>query len=107
MIVSPKLKKQKKYEWNEETEAAPPTKRSREFPWKNNETDLFNLINTEDKKELMKILKKLRAIDRNAAYYYKELETIKRNQEKLENSFTKMKDELKAMTSRMNTAENK
>ena len=73
----------------------------------NNETDLFNLINTEDKKELMKILKKLRAIDRNAAYYYKELETIKRNQEKLENSFTKMKDELKAMTSRMNTAENK
>ena len=73
----------------------------------NNETDLFNLINTEDKKELMKILKKLRAIDRNAAYYYKELETLKRNQEKLENSFTKMKDELKAMTSRMNTAENK
>ena len=73
----------------------------------NNETELFNLINTEDKKELMKILKKLRAIDGNAAYYYKELETIKRNQEKLENSFTKMKDELKAMTSRMNTAENK
>ena len=25
----------------------------------------------------MKILKKLRAIDRNAAYYYNELETIK------------------------------
>ena len=55
----------------------------------------------------MKILKKLRAIDRNAYYYYNELETIKRNQEKLENSFTKMKDELKAVTSRMNTAENK
>ena len=55
----------------------------------------------------MKILKKLRAIDRNADYYYNELETIKRNQEKLENSFTKMKDKLKAMTSRMNTAENK
>ena len=73
----------------------------------NNETDLFNLINTEGKKEIMKILKKLRAIDRNADYYYNELETIKRNQEKLENSFTKMKDELKAMTSRMNTAENK
>ena len=73
----------------------------------NNETDLFNLITTEGKKEIMKILKKLRAIDRNADYYYNELETIKRNQEKLENSFTKMKDELKAMTSRMNTAENK
>ena len=73
----------------------------------NNETDLFNLITTEGKKEIMKILKKLRAIDRNADYYYNELETIKRNQEKLEKSFTKMKDELKAMTSRMNTAENK
>ena len=73
----------------------------------NNETDLFNLITTEGKKEIMKILKKLRAIDRNADYYYNELETIKRNQEKLENSFTKMKDELKAVTSRMNTAENK
>lgn len=32
----------------------------------------------------MKILKKLRAIDRNADYYYNELETIKSSQEKPE-----------------------
>ena len=37
----------------------------------------------------MKILKELwKAIDRNADYYKKELETIKRGQEKLENSFS-------------------
>ena len=57
--------------------------------------------------EVMKILKKLRASDRNADYYYNELETIKSSQEKLENAFTKTKDEPKAMTSRMKTAENK
>ena len=33
-----------------------------------------------------------------------ELETIRRSQEKLENSFTKMKAELKALNSRMNNA---
>ena len=32
-------------------------------------------------------------------------EIIKRNQEKIENSFAKMKAELKAMSSRMNNAE--
>ena len=43
----------------------------------------------------MKILKGLRkAINRNAEYYKKELETIKRNQEKLENSFVETKTEL-------------
>ena len=50
----------------------------------NNETDLFSLIDTEFKKEVMKILKELRkAINRKAEYYNKELETIKRNKEKL------------------------
>ena len=44
-------------------------------------------------------------IDRNADYYKKELETIKRNQEKLENSFAEMKTELKTMNSRMKNAE--
>ena len=35
----------------------------------NNETDLFSLIDTKFKKEIMKILKDLRkAIDRNADY---------------------------------------
>ena len=49
----------------------------------NNETDLFSLIDTEFKKEVMQILKELRkAIDRNADYCQKELQTIRRNQEK-------------------------
>ena len=43
----------------------------------------------------MKILKELRkAINRNADYYKKVMETIRRSQEKLENSFVKMKAEL-------------
>ena len=46
----------------------------------NNETDLFTLIDTDFKKEIMKILKELRkAIYRNAEYCRKELETIKLN----------------------------
>ena len=72
----------------------------------NNETDLFSLIDTEFKKELMKILKESRkATDRNEDYCKKELETIRRSQEKLENSFAKMKAELKAMNSKLNNAE--
>ena len=54
----------------------------------------------------MKILKDLRmAIDNNADSCKKEIETIRRIQEKLENSFAKMKAELKAMHSKMNNAE--
>ena len=37
----------------------------------NNETDLFSLIDTEFKKEIIKILKKFRTIDRNADYFNK------------------------------------
>ena len=49
----------------------------------NNETDLFSLIDTEFKKEVMKMLKELRkVIDRNSDYCKKELETVRRNQEK-------------------------
>ena len=45
-------------------------------------------------------------INSNADYYKKkELETIRRSQEKLENSFTKSKAELKSLNSRMNNAE--
>ena len=42
----------------------------------NNDIDLFSLKDTKFKKEVMKILEKLRkAIDRNANYCKKELET--------------------------------
>ena len=52
--------------------------------------------------EVMKILKKLRkAINRNANYWKKELETIRIQ----ENAFAETKTELKAMKSRMNNAE--
>ena len=58
------------------------------------------------KKEIMKILKELRkAINRNAEYCKKKLETTKLSQEKLENSFAETKAELKAKNSRMNIAE--
>ena len=57
----------------------------------------------------MKILKELRkAINRNADYCKKgtrKLETIRRSQEKLENSFAKTKADIKAMNSRINNAE--
>ena len=46
-----------------------------------------------------------KAIDRNADYCKKELGTIKRNQVKLENSFTERKVELKAINSKLNNAE--
>ena len=64
----------------------------------NNETDLLSLTGTDFRKERMKILKELRkATKRNAEYCKKQLEIIKRSQEKLENSFAEMKAELKAM----------
>ena len=54
----------------------------------------------------MKILKEFKkAINRNAEYCKKELETIRRSQEKLENSFAETKAELKVMNSRMNNVE--
>ena len=54
----------------------------------------------------MKILKELRkAINRKADYCKKKLETTRRSQEKLENSFAETKAELKSMNSRMNNAE--
>ena len=50
---------------------------------KKKERDLFNLIDTKFQKEVMKILMELiKAINRNADYYKKELETIRRSQEK-------------------------
>jgi len=75
-----------------------------------NETDLCSLIDTEFKREIMKILKELRVnmkefranINSNADYFRKELENIRRSQEKLENSFAETQDELKVLRSRMN-----
>ena len=49
----------------------------------NNEIDLFSLMDTKFKKEVMKIWKELRKVfNRNADYGKKELETERRSQEK-------------------------
>ena len=54
----------------------------------------------------MEILKELRkAGNRNVDYCKKELATIRKSEEKLENSFAEIKVELKATNSRMNNAE--
>ena len=62
---------------------------------KNYTKTIFKKSSDKLEKEVMKILKELRkAINRNADYYKKVMETIRRSQEKLENSFVKMKAEL-------------
>ena len=79
----------------------------------NNETDLCILIDTEFKREIVKILKELRVnmkelrvdINSNVYYFRKGIENIRRSQEKLENSFSEMQAELKTIKSRMNNAE--
>ena len=72
----------------------------------NNETDVCSLTDFEFKREIVKILKELREnINSNADSLRKELETIKRSQGKLENSFAEVKAKLKALNSRMNNAE--
>ena len=72
----------------------------------NNETDLRSLTDTKFKKEIVKIVKELRAyMNSNADYFRKELENIRMSQEKLVNTFEEMQDELKALKSRMNNAE--
>ena len=70
-------------------------------------------MDTELKNEIVKILKELRAnmkefrvdMNSNADYFRKELENIGRSQEKLENSFSEMQAELKALKSSINNAE--
>ena len=44
-------------------------------------------------------------MNNNANYFRKELKTIRRSQEKLENSFAEMQAKLKALNSRMNNEE--
>ena len=58
------------------------------------------------KREIVKILKELLTVNMNSNtdYVRKELENIRRSQEKLENSFAKTQAELKALKSRMNNA---
>ena len=60
----------------------------------------------EFKREIVKILKELRE-DRNSNSdsHRKELENIRRSQEKLENSFAEIQMELRAVKIRMNNAE--
>ena len=78
----------------------------------NNATDFCNLIYTEFKKQILKILKGLREnlkeiiadMKSNAYCFRKELENMRRNQEKLENSFAERQAELMALK-RMNNAE--
>ena len=78
----------------------------------NNETDLCSLIDTEFKSEVVKILKELglnikklrEDMNSNAYSYRKKLENIRRNIEKLENSFAETQTELKAIKSIMNNA---
>ena len=72
----------------------------------NNEPDLCSQTDMEFKREIVKILKELRE-DRNsnADTLRKELENIRRSQEKLENSFAEIQTELRAVKTRMNNAE--
>ena len=52
----------------------------------NNETDLWSLTDIEFKREIVKILKELKVdMKSNADYFRKELENIRRSQEKSEN----------------------
>ena len=72
----------------------------------NNEIDPCSLTDIEFKREVSKILKKLRKdMNSNADSFRKELENIRRSQEKLENSFAEIQTELKATQARMNNAE--
>ena len=72
----------------------------------NNETDLCSLTDIEFKREVLKILKELREdMNSNADSFRKELENIRRSQEKLENSFAEIQTELRAVKTKMNNAE--
>ena len=64
----------------------------------NNETDLCSLSDFEFKREVSKILKELRQdMNSNADSLKKEIENIRRKQEKLEHSFAEMQTELRAV----------
>ena len=70
-----------------------------------NETDLCSLTDIEFKREVLKILKELgEDINSNADSFRKELENIRRGQEKLENSFAVIQTELRAVKTIRNNA---
>ena len=70
----------------------------------NNEIDFCSLTDIEFKRD--SVLKELRKnMNTNADSFRKELENIRRRQEKLENSFAEIQTELKAIKSRKNNAE--
>ena len=72
----------------------------------NNKTDLYSLTDLEFKRETVKILKELREdMNSNGDTLRKELENIRRSQEKWENSFAEIKTELRAVKTRMNNGE--
>ena len=74
----------------------------------NNETDLCSLTDLEFKRDIVKILKALREdMNSNEDSLRKELENIRRSQEKLENSFAEIQTELKSVKTRKNNAEDK
>ena len=78
-----------------------PSEKNRRIHLKQQTMNLYSLVDTELKRDIVKILKDLRAdINSNADYFRKELETIRRKQEKLENSFAELQTELKAPKSR-------
>ena len=67
----------------------------------NSETDLCSLTDFEFKREKVKILKELREVmNSNTDSLRKELENIRRNQDKLENSFAEIRTELRAIKTR-------
>ena len=71
----------------------------------NNETDLCSLTDLEFKREIVKILKELREdMSSNTDTLKKELENIRRSQEKLEHSFAEIQIELRAVKTKMNNA---
>ena len=92
------MKKQRKYSQLKEQDKSPERT--------NNETDHTSLLKPEFKKEVIKILKELRkSINRNADHYYKELERIKVNSSKLDNSIAEIKTNLEAVNIRLNNPE--
>ena len=84
-------------------------KKQRNHSWlkdQEQEAGLLSLIVTEFKTEIMKMLKELRkVINRSADDCKKDIESIRRSPEKLENSFEETKTELKTMNNITNNAE--
>lgn len=100
----PKLTEKEKHKQNEEAQDHSQLKEQENSPEAaNNETDLCSLKDTEFKREMAKILKELRVnmkelradIISSTDYFRQELENIRRNIEKLENSFAEMQTEVK------------